>query len=390
MSHEARAQPATELSRSPLWSHLLERAEAQIASARPPAERSATSAGHTVDSAAAHAHSRLLVALDCGTHGGRDLVSELIGGAADVIVDVEGLATWVDRRQLDHRARLVDQLRRHLSAHEDRVLAGEITYNVGAQEGEASAARIRHALAHGTPRKPTSNGDLLSLEIAAVDMASLLVRAAANAASGGRADDAPEYRSTALDRTLRAIARELATRAREVERPVDERGDVVAHHLAAGLRVRVSPEALDGLTSASAREPADPALLRNARAAWLRLATCEYVAIAALDDPLESPAYAEHFGNLPTAIVDGAANVICGARLIGRPSAFRHRAAWGHQGVALSYALEAYVAGLRGDAPSFAQAQLIALTRLVRAVAAIALLDVRGTDGTAGNGSSRR
>ena len=98
MSYEARAQPATELSRSPLWSHLLERAEAQIASARPPAERSATSAGHTVDSAAAHAHSRLLVALDCGTHGGRDLVSELIGGAADVIVDVEGLATWVDRR----------------------------------------------------------------------------------------------------------------------------------------------------------------------------------------------------------------------------------------------------------------------------------------------------
>ena len=270
------------------------------------------------------------------------------------------------------------------------MLAGEITYNVGAQEGEASAARIRHALAHGTPRKPTSNGDLLSLEIAAVDMASLLVRAAANAASGGRADDAPEYRSTALDRTLRAIARELATRAREVERPVDERGDVVAHHLAAGLRVRVSPEALDGLTSASARKPADPALLRNARAAWLRLATCEYVAIAALDDPLESPAYAEHLGNLPTAIVDGAANVICGARLIGRPSAFRHRAAWGHQGVALSYALEAYVAGLRGDAPSFAQAQLIALTRLVRAVAAIALLDVRGTEGTAGNGSSRR
>lgn len=390
MSEEARAQPAPELSRSPLWRHLLERTEAQIARARAPSERSATSAGHTVDSAAAHAHSRLVVALDCGTRGGRDLVSELIAGAVDVIVDVEALAAWVDRRQLDHRARLVDQLRRHLSAHEDRVLAGEITYNVGGQEGEESAARIRQALARATQRTPTSNGDLLSLEIAAADMASLLVRAAANAASSGRADDAPEHRSTALDRTLRAITRELASRAGEVERPIDKRGDVVAHHLAAGLRIRVSHQALDELTSASAREPPDPALLRSARAAWLRLATCEYVAIAALDDQLKSPAYAERFANLPTAVVDGAANVICGARLIGRPNAYRHRAAWGHQAVALSYALEAYVAGLRGDAPSLAQAQLIALTRLVRAVAAIALLDVPGADGTARNGSPQR
>jgi len=120
------------------------------------------------------------------------------------------------------------------------------------------------------------------------------------------------------------------------------------------------------------------------------LATYEYVAITALDGQLETPTYAERFGNLPTAIVEGAANVICGARLIGRPNAFRHRRAWGHQAVALTYALEAYVAGLRGHAPSIAHAQLIALTRLVRAVAAIALLDLRRAESAASNGSPKR
>ena len=82
--------------------------------------------------------------------------------------------------------------------------------------------------------------------------------------------------------------------------------------------------------------------------------------------------------------------MICGARLIGRPGAFRHRRAWRHQSVALTYALEAYVAGLSGHAPSLAQAQLIALTRLVRATVAIALIDLARGQALAGNGSPTR
>jgi hypothetical protein len=56
----------------------------------------------------------------------------------------------------------------------------------------------------------------------------------------------------------------------------------------------------------------------------------------------------------------------------------------------LTYALEAYVAGLRGDDAAFEQAQLIALTRLIRATAAIAVLDLRGGDETLGNGTPER
>jgi hypothetical protein len=109
---------------------------------------------------------------------------------------------------------------------------------------------------------------------------------------------------------------------------------------------------------------------------WLRLATHEYTAVAALDAQLATPTYTERSEHLASAIADAAANVIYGARLAGRPAAFRHRRAWRHQAVALTYALEAYAAGLQGHAPSLAQAERITLTRLVRATVAIALIDL--------------
>ena len=87
----------------------------------------------------------------------------------------------------------------------------------------------------------------------------------------------------------------------------------------------------------------------------------------------------ERFGGLSAAIIEGAANVLYGARLVSRPGAFRHRDAWASQSVALSYAMEAYIRGLRGNSEGFAQAQLVVLTRLVRAVAAIATIDLLRT-----------
>jgi hypothetical protein len=112
------------------------------------------------------------------------------------------------------------------------------------------------------------------------------------------------------------------------------------------------------------------------------------VAVSALDALLETPSYDASFGTLDAAIVESAANVVCGGRLGGRPAAFRHDRAWRHQSVALTYALEAYAAGLGGHAPSLAHAQLIALTRLVRATVAIALIDLAGPQAPLGNASS--
>ena len=190
-----------------------------------------------------------------------------------------------------------------------------------------------------------------------------------------------------LDAGLGTVTAELAARAHELEPPVGARADLVAHHLAAGLRVRVSQETLQRLTVSSPDRPGDPIVLDGLRDAWLRLATDEYAAVAALDAQLQTATHTERFGSLSATIAEGAASVICGARLIGRPEAFRHRRAWRHQSVALTYALEAYVAGLRGHAPSLGQAQLIAITRLVRATAAIALIDLRRGQATPSSGS---
>jgi hypothetical protein len=239
-------------------------------------------------------------------------------------------------------------------------------------------------------RTPTPlQGDLISLTIAAVDLASLLVRLAANVAASGRGGEAPERRSGALDAKLRAVTAELAARAQDIERPVNARGDLVAHHLAAGLRVRFSQGMLKRLSAGSPEGAPDAADLKGLRDAWLGLATNEYVAVAALDAHPDTPSYDKSSGSLSAVIVEGAANVICGARLIGRPGAFRHHRAWRHQAMALTYALEAYVAGLRGHTPSLTQAQLIALTRLVRATVAIVLIDLAG-DTPPTHGSIRR
>jgi hypothetical protein len=337
----------------------------------------------------ARAHSHFLVALDSGSKVGQDTVSQLVTEAVELVLAVARVWGTFGARAEDRRTVLIDQLRRRLAAQEDAVLAGEVTYSVWAEHAEEPSAAMRQAISC-LSRKPTAfQGDLISLTVAAVDLASLLVRLAANVAASGRGGEAPERRLATLDAKLGAVTAELAARSQDIERPVNARGDVVAHHLAAGLRVRFSQGTLKRLSAGSPEGAPDAADLEGLRDAWLGLATNEYVAVAALDAQLETPSYNGSLASLPAAIVESAANVICGARLIGRPGAFRHPRAWRHQAVALTYALEAYVAGLRGHAPSLTQAQLIALTRLVRATVAIVLIDLHG-DTSPTNGSIRR
>jgi hypothetical protein len=363
------------LSQSPLWAEILDRAESQISGGRQVKGPGPSSLDGT-SSALARAHSRFLVALESGSKVDPDTVSQLAAQAVELLVAVARVCGTFGARAEDRRAWLADQLRRRLAAQEDAVLAGEVTYRVWSAHGERPSAAMRQAIARLSRDATGSQGDLLSLSIAAVDLASLLVRLAANAAATGRAGDAPEPRSPALDAKISAVTDTLAARAREVEQPVHKHGDLVAHHLAAGLRVRPNQGLLKRTRAASPAQAVDPADLESLREAWLGLATHEYVAVAALGGQLETPAYDTSSGSLPTVILEGAANLICGARLLGRPGASRHPRGWRHQTVALTYAVEAYAAGLRGHAPSLRQAQLIALARLVRATVAIVLIDL--------------
>ena len=368
-------QSRLRLSQSPLWTDLLDRVDAQVAG-RQQIRGSGPASLDGIGSALARAHSRLLVALESGSGSGEDAVSQLAAEAVELILAVARFWATFGTRVQDGRGAMVDLLRRRLGAREDAVLAGEVTYCVWSEQAEEPAVRMRQAIARLSRNATTSEGDLLALRIASVDFASLLVQLAANAAASGQAGGAPEEPSAELAANVSSVIGELASRAQEVERPVSDRADVVAHHLAAGLRVRVPQETLRRWAATSLSRGDDPTVLDGLRDAWLRLATNEYVAVAALDAQLYNPTYNERLEHLDGAIAESAANVICGARLVGRPGAFRHRRAWRLQVVALTYALEAYAAGLRGDAPSLARAQRITLTRLVRATVAIALIDL--------------
>lgn len=368
-----------------LWDDVLDQLQAQLAGARQPARASRESAQRTVTRALARTHSHLLVALEGSPPTATDTVSQLVASATALLRGTQLFCEAHDNPRPGLTRELDNALALRLNAYEHAVLAGETTYSVSTEDANDATARMRELVTNLSNKKEISHGDLLSLRLATADLGSLVVRAAANAAASGRADEAPEARSPSLDEALRKIALELADRANAVERPADTRGDVAAHHLAAALRVQASEQAHRAMASARGDGVSDP-VLKDARDAWLALATHEYVAVAAIDKELDTPAYHERFESLTAAIVESAANVLYGARLAHRPRALRHRDAWQRQATALTYALEAYVAGLRGDAQAFAQSQLIALTRLVRAVPAIALLDLRRASSRSSNG----
>jgi hypothetical protein len=186
----------------------------------------------------ARAHSRLLVALESGASGGEDAGSQLAAEAVELLLAVARVWATFGTRGEDRRPAMVDLLRRRLGSHEAAVLAGEITYSVWSEQAEQPAVRMRQAITQLSRNATTSEADLLSLRIAGVDFASLLVQLAANAAASGQAGGAPEEPPSGLMANLGSITGELASRAQEVKRPVSDSSDVVAHHLAAGLRIR--------------------------------------------------------------------------------------------------------------------------------------------------------
>ncbi len=366
------------LEQSPLWSDLLDHVGGQISGARQ-VKGSGSSSLRGTGIALARAHSRVLVALETNSNIAADAVSRLASEAVELVVSVARVWATFEPPAQDRRGMLVDLLRRRLGSHEDAVLAGEVTYRVWSEQAEQPAARTRRAIASLSRHAPPSDVDLLSLRTGAVDLASLLVRLAANAAASGRAGEAPEPRSSALEAKLRAVTAELPAGAPDVERPANDRAGLVVHHLAAGLRVCVSRDTLHrpcGQRTSSPDQVAGAAGVAGLRDAWLRLAKHEFAAVTALDAHNHAPTSAERFEGLSATLAERAGNVICGARLVGRPEAFRHARAWGHQAVALTHTLEAYIAGAHGHGPSLAQAHQITLTRLVRATVAIAVIDL--------------
>ncbi len=160
MSASAPQQQSTgEILGASPWFNVLKDVQSEISSGRARAAKLQGPAPVPAARAAARAHSRLLVALEGRSRNRKQLTSELVEDAVQLIVAIAELGTAGRRSGEDERASLIDQLRRCLNAHEDSVLAGEATYELRSGDGEAPAARARRAMADraGTERslRPT-------------------------------------------------------------------------------------------------------------------------------------------------------------------------------------------------------------------------------------------
>ena len=362
------------LSQSPLWTDLLDDVATRICGQRqikPP--RGA--ALEQIASAVARAHARLLIALERPADVGERTVSQLSSEAAQLLVCVASVAASFGASRHDRRSRLAVQLRERMASHEEAVLAGEITYGVWSEQAEKPASGMRRAI-RALSHDPCAASALRSLELTGIELTSLLVRLAANARASRNPREAPEPRSATLQASLEGIVGELAAAARQLDRPLNKRADAVAQHLAANLNLLATQRTSHDLPAETPRDPTQHAAIAGMRNAWVALASNEYAAVAVLNAQLHPPTDSERAGTVPTTVAEVAADVICGARLAGRPTAFRHCRAWRYQAEQLSNALPSYLAGLSGHRPSLAQAQIILLTRLIRATVAIAMIDL--------------
>jgi hypothetical protein len=355
----------------PVWSAALADVRAAVESGGAGHEPTLTAALDEVAARSARAHGKLLRVLEGRTTAAEQGAAALIEEASELLLAVAEVLR-LRRGGRDPRPDILATLEGSLRGHEADVLAAEMTYELTVRDTQSPAARTRKALSMLRAPDGGAHGDLLSLQVAAVDLAALLVRAAGNLATADRADAAVRRATTTVPQPLRAIAREIGERAKQLERP-DDRVDPGTRALCAALRAAVSVPAMDPLMS-STRSHSPDVVRERARGAWLSLAAHEHRAVTALDAEMSEPAYAARFLTLNDAVIEGAANLLHGGRLIQRPAAFRHDRAWGSHAVALSHAVEAYVRAVRGEAEELARAQLIVLTRLVRAAAAVVIV----------------
>jgi hypothetical protein len=372
--------------RSPVWSGALAKVISRVSVAVPTGGEVDDLA---IDSALATiggVDPDFLQALEHRGAADRAARSEEVCGAGELLAAVATL--WARHARADRGAALARLLSESLSAHEASVLAGELTYAVPDTGAGEPAARLSE-LAASLPAREVPRCDLLTIQEASLELGALKVRTAGNIATGGRGGGAPEARSWRVDQLVRTISSEVSKAAVERVREVPGGRDAAALHLGSGLRLIGDASTGREFASLPAAGLRSRPGSRHLRGAWLDLAKLECAAVAALDRDQDDPVYEERFGDLKTAIVEGAANVLYGARLVSRPHAFRHRRAWEAQASMLSYAMEAYVEGLRDVPEGFSRAQLIILTRLVRAVAAIVLIDLLGSTTLSGNGDER-
>lgn len=370
--------------RSPVWGAVLTQTLARIgALASEGQPQRSTSPALVREGAAAvlaRSHARLVAALMRDGDLGDGALSELLDAAAELIGVVPALwLSHADSSFEDRLPALVGALKRQLSAHEHSVLGGEATYSLKVADAERCAGQMRESLSELGARDGGRVSALISLQIAAVNLAALLVRCAGNIATCGRPNGAPEPLTGPFERAVSGVVAEIAAHAQARQGRLTDSRDEVGRYLAGALRVP-APETASGA--------AEPENLGGFYETWLHLAALERLAIVALDDRLSEPIYRDRFGTLDEAITKTATDVMLRGRLFSRADEFDHDRAWRAQSTALSHALEMYINGISGDTALLQNAQAVALTRLARAAVAVTTVKLQRSAVAAAPGSS--
>lgn len=315
----------------------------------------------------ARSHGLLLSALD-GKGSGRTTV-DLLNGAARLLGAIAHLWLTHAERAFDERLPiLAGMLERQLSAHEHGVLSAEQTYAVTVEQAERAAVRMRQSLSDlGASERPGTVA-LISMQIAAIELAGLMIRAGGNIASAGRADDAPEQGSQAVGEALTRVVHDISAHAKLLDGQLADQQDRFGTYIARALRVG-APAAAPGSE--------DPENLGGFYEAWLQLAALTRLGVQAVDAKLSAPTYAGHEQSLDELTSARAAELLAGGRLTSRADRFRHDQAWSAQSARLSYAVELYISGVLGASEALEQAQAIIMGTLVYATVAGTLVDLR-------------
>jgi hypothetical protein len=372
-----------------IWLSAMTRVRAELKSQ---SVSSAIDRADAMTGAVSEAEAALAGALSHETRDPHTVIAELLDRASRLLTvasDLCGTGNATGGARQQTAAALTSELR----FLEDAILEGELTYQLDTRDLRRPLNRAAHALTSLGDATRVGVGDQIALRTASAELAALLVRAAANLETTGDAQHGTAPGSDSLSATVKALVLQAAKSADAL--PSDRRTtspeDSVGRRLCESLRVPVDLSSLDALTERASADGSRQNALEAARRGWLALAAREYAVASSLDAQLPTLEYKLRFGSLSNAIEAGAINVLCGARLLLRPHAFRHRRAWGRQGIALSHAIEAYINGLRGNREAVARAQLIVMSRLVRSVAALALVDAERHNLTFGDiGNARR
>ena len=220
---------------------------------------------------------------------------------------------------------------------------------------------------------------LATLEDAAVELASLGVRAAMNLNEIGAPRDRPGSQHAGLGRQLEALACEvsIAARAQRSAKGKDAEEDHLGVWLSATLSVASPTTEIEMIGGGDGDRSLRADAMYSLRARWLELAGGLWVIVQGLDDLLVLGTFADET-RLKGALSSRAGSALVASDLCQRPGDFDHRQAWeSHRKGLCELVSETCLALQTCEPDAVVRSQQLALRRLARALAAIWTIDER-------------